>query len=108
MEKNTKLLIGVAAIGGAAYLYWRSTQPAAAKDAVMAAPDTAAAAAAPATASMVGANGSGLKGLKMKKKLVGFSAADNLVAKGSKFNAGGAAAMPQKTFYNTQSSAWVR
>ena len=44
----------------------------------------------------------------MKKKLVGFSAADNLVAKGSKFNAGGAAAMPQKTFYNTQSSAWVR
>jgi len=97
MEKNTKLLIGVAAIGGAAYLYYQSTKP---KTNVMA--DTTASA---PKASMVGANG--LKGLKMKKKLVGFAAADNLVARGSKFNAGGSM-MPQKTFYNTQSSGWVR
>ena len=102
MEKNTQLFIGIAAIGAAIYLCYTKSQPAAKETAMV---DTTA---APAPkASMVGANG-GLKGLKMKKKLVGFAAADNLVARGSKFNAGGATMMPQKTFYNTQSSGWVR
>jgi hypothetical protein len=105
MEKNTQLFIGVAAIGAAIYLCYKKSQPAVAKDTTMV--DTTTAPAPAPKASMVGANG-GLKGLKMKKKLVGFAAADNLVARGSKFNAGGAASMPQKTFYDTQSSGWVR
>lgn len=114
MEKNTQLFIGVAAIGAAIYLCYKKSQPAVAKDTTMVDTTTPA-----PKASMVGANG-GLKGLKMKK-LVGFAAADNLVARGStfnyggmpqaresKFNASGAAMMPQKTFYNTQSSGWIR
>jgi hypothetical protein len=98
MEKNTQLIIGVAAIGAAIYLCYKKSQPAVAKETAMVDTTTPA-----PKASMVGADG-GLKGLKMKKKLVGFNYGGMPQAK-SKFNASGAA---QKTFFNTHSSGWIR